>query len=129
MKCNFRNKEKARKILFKSKLSNEPIHFGHILVWDLKDFVQFCKDNKIITPHDRGEIFTQGYDVHYKFLYTTTIARTNFKPLAKITIWLSDKLGGILVNGLFCLRTNLQTIECGDERRDRYCIFNDRYIM
>lgn len=128
MKCDFRNAEEARKILFKSKLSNEPIHFGHILVWDLKDFVQFCKDNKIITPQDIVEIFLQGYDVHYKFRYTTTVARTNFKPLAKITIWISDKLGCVLEGGAHCLRTNYQTIHCGGPTRHRYMILDDRYI-
>ena len=62
MKCDFRNVEEAKKIIFKSRLSGEPLYFGFILKWERKEFVQFCKDQKLVVPFkSKGPIVKRGF--------------------------------------------------------------------
>lgn len=81
MKCDFRNDEKARKIIFKSRLAGEPIHFGFIPKWERKAFVQFCKDQKLVVPFKgptgkRGfgnEVYTAKDVFTYEITYSVNV--------------------------------------------------------
>jgi len=129
MKCNFHDSELVKKSLFKSKLSGEPIHFGFIPVWELKKFVKFCLENKIIVPHDPNQI-NRWYIAEVNFLYRSTYSYASFWPGARLMTWIADLLHIQLpTGGLRSLRTAIQTIDCGpDHTASHYVILDKKYI-
>jgi hypothetical protein len=128
MKCDFRDGELSKKALFKSKLSGEPIHFGFIPVWELKKFVSYCLENKLIVPMWPGK--NDWYTADVNFLYKSTYSQTMFQPTAWIMTWLADLLRvQFATGGLRSLRTAIQTIDCGpDHAASHYVIRDNRYI-
>jgi hypothetical protein len=129
MKCDFRNEEESKKALFKSRLSGEPIHFGFIPVWELKKFVRFCLENKIVEPIDPNQINT-WYKADVNFLYQSTYSLTSAWPTAQIMTWLADILRvQFRTGGLRALRTAVQTIDCGPHHTaSHYVIRKKMYI-
>ncbi len=115
MKCDFRNEEEARKILFKSRLSGEPIHFGFILKWERKEFVQFCKDQKLVIPF----INTKGKPGFSKEVYraintfTFEITWSPYNILGWAFEWIADLTGfrkRMLMPGIHYAEKITQTI-------------------
>lgn len=129
MKCNFHDSELVKKSLFKSRLSGEPIHFGFIPIWELKKFVKFCLDNKIIVPYDPNQI-NRWYTADVNFVYQSTYSLTMVWPTAWIMTWLADLLRvQFATGGLRSLRTAIQTIDCGpDHAASHYVIRDKMYI-
>ena len=129
MKCNFQDNEASKKALFKSKLSGEPIHFGFIPVWELKKFVRFCLDNKLIKANDPTGV-NHWYTADVNFLYRSTYSLASFWPGARLMTWIADLLRIQLpTGGLRCLRTNIQTIDCGpNHTASHYVIRDNMYI-
>ena len=134
MKCNFHDSELVKKSLFKSRLSGEPIHFGFIPIWELRKFVKFCLENKIIVPHAPGTCglsqVNHWYIAEVNFLYRSTYSQTSFWPVAQIMTWLADLLRvQFATGGLRQLRTAIQTIDCGpNHAASHYVIRNKMYI-
>lgn len=129
MKCDFHDSELVKKSLFKSKLSGEPIHFGFIPVWELKKFVRFCLENKLVEPHDPNQI-NRWYKADVNFVYVSTYSLTTAWPTAWIMTWLADLLRvQFRSGGLRALRTALQTIDCGPmNNASHYVIRDKKYI-
>ena len=129
MKCDFQNEELTKKVLFKCKLSGEPIHFGFIPIWQLKKFVKFCLDNKLIVPLDPNQI-NRWYTADVNFLYKSTYSLTTAWPTAWIMTWLADLLRvQFATGGLRSLRTAIQTIDCGpNHSASHYVIRDNMYI-
>jgi len=95
MKCDFRNEEEARKIVFKSRLSGEPIHFGFIPKWERKAFVQFCKDQKLVvpfkSPKGKPGFSKEVYTAKDTFTYVTTYSVNSLFGWA--FEWIADLTG------------------------------------
>ncbi len=130
MKCDFRNGELSKKVLFKSRLSGEPIHFGFIPVWELRKFVRYCLENKLVAPLDPLNPKNPWYIADVNFVYVSTYSLTSAWPVAQIMTWLADLLRvQFATGGLRQLRTARQTIDCGpDHHASHYVIRNKMYI-
>lgn len=77
MKCDFQTMTK--KDLFKARLSgkNGVMDFGFIPRWRRKEFVQFCKDNKLVIPFPNGfDEFV--YKANSRFTYEITYSDSFF---------------------------------------------------
>lgn len=128
----------TEKDLFIAKLKKEPIHFGFIPIWRLKDFIRFCKEHKLITLTSEAEkkYCPSYYNVNYDFIYTYTDAQTNFRPLSFIIKWLSDILGHYLSKRqqycltpmIHCFRTTQRTFNVGGPK-SFYIIHREKYIL
>ena len=131
MKCDFRDNEQIKKVLFRSKLSGEPIHFGFIPVWELKKFVTFCLENKLIERVWPGKPTNTWYKADVNFVYQSTYSQTSQWPVAQVMTWLADILRvQFRTGGLRSLRTAIQTIDCGpDHTASHYVIRNNKYIL
>lgn len=141
----------TEKDLFITKLKKEPIHFGFIPIWRLKEFIIFCKEHELITlkSEEKSKQFCdyvqkyrpqyQYYDANYNFIYICTVAQTNFRPLSFITRWLSDILGHYLFNRqqysltplTHCFRTVQRTFNVGGPEcvAWNYIIDRKNYIL
>ena len=130
MKCDFRDGELSKKVLFKSKLSGEPIHFGFIPIWELKKFVRYCLKNKLVAPLDPLNPRNPWYIADVNFVYVSTYSQTSVWPVAQIMTWLADLLRvQFTTGGLRPLRTARQTIDCGPNHHAKhYVIRNKMYI-
>ena len=128
MKCDFRDTELVKKSLFRSKLSGEPIHFGFIPVWELKKFVRFCLENKLLEPVNPP--INIWYTADVNFVYQSTYSLTSVWPTAQIMTWIADIFRiQFATGGLRSLRTSVQTIDCGPlNTRDHYAIRDKKYI-
>lgn len=132
----------TKKDLFIAKLKKEPIHFGFIPIWRLKEFVRFCIKYELITLRTENYVTVFDYDYYqanYDFIYIYTAAITNFRPLSFITRWLSDLLGHYLSKRqqysltpfIRCFRTTQRTFSVGGpDRVDwNYIIDRNKYIL
>lgn len=130
MKCDFRNGELSKKVLFKSRLSGEPIHFGFIPIWELRKFVRYCLENKLIVQLDPMSPNNLWYIANINFVYQSTYSQTRFQPTAWLMTWLADLLRvQFATGGIRQLRTAIQTIDCGPANgASHYVIRNMMYI-
>ena len=80
MKCNFHTITK--KELFVAKLSNIEIDFGFIPKQERKEFVNFCKINKLVIPFPGG-FTSEVYRANSKFRYEITYSGNLFQGLCE----------------------------------------------
>ena len=76
LKYDFR--KMTERDVFKAKLGNEVVHFGHIPFWQRKKFIEFVTKHNFIEKIPGRH--PTSYYVHHKFNYGRTVANVGGLP-------------------------------------------------
>ena len=77
--------------MFKAKLANDVVNFGHIKVWQYKAFQEFCLKHNFVAKKDTW--MGCARQVQYKFRCGYTYNNAAHLPLGWVAVWISDFLG------------------------------------
>lgn len=122
-----------KKDLFKAKLANKVIDFGHIPTWRLKSFAKFCIKHGLI--HQPDGYRHGAYKVKHQYKYSCTGSTISHLPFGwAFVLWheiiKSKELnGGLILKNDYVYSSNVHVKPRGGNPDFDYVIYHDGFVF